>query len=258
MEDLDPPRESPEAARQILHALEILELNWDGEVLYQSQRHAAYAEALSTLQQKHLLFPCTCSRRKLHEKHDGIYPGTCRNRSLDDPDLIEGDYALRCCISDVEISFNDLLQGPQCQKLERDVGDFIVKRRDGLYAYQLAVVIDDAFQEISHVIRGMDLLDSTPRQIYLQRQLNLPQPRYGHIPLIVNREGQKLSKQHHAPQLDFTRPSFLLYQGLQFLQQKPDPALLDATPAEILGWAISHWEPARLENLTQLDEHQYL
>jgi glutamyl-Q tRNA(Asp) synthetase len=253
MEDLDPPRESSEAASQILHALETLNLYWDAEVLYQSSRHADYHDALTQLQNQQLVFPCTCSRQSLRE-NAGIYPGNCRNRQIGESDLKSGKYALRCKVSDLAVKFNDLIQGKQSQNLDKEIGDFIVKRKDGLYAYQLAVVIDDAFQEITHIIRGIDLLDSTYRQIYLQGLLTLPQPVYGHIPVIINSYGQKLSKQHHATPINLADPSQALYQGLVYLQQSPPAELKTNKPSDILLWAVENWRITRLQNLHKIDE----
>ena len=253
MEDLDPPRESSEAAKQILHALEALNLYWDGEVLYQSSRHNAYHDALVRLQKLDLVFPCTCSRQSL-QKTAGIYPGNCRNRKMSDSDLNPGGYALRCKVPDSTVQFNDLIQGEQFQNLGKKVGDFIIKRKDGLYAYQLAVVIDDAFQEITHIIRGIDLLDSTYRQIYLQGLLACPQPVYGHIPIIINSHGQKLSKQHHATPLNLANPSEALYQALVYLQQSPPTELKHNKPSDVLRWAVENWQVEKLRNLHHLDE----
>ncbi len=253
MEDLDPPRESPEAAKQILQGLEALNLYWDGEVLYQSSRHNAYHDALIQLQKQELVFPCVCSRQSLQETA-GIYPGTCRDRKISDSDLKPGGYALRCKVSDSTVQFNDLIQGEQFQNLGKEVGDFIIKRKDGLYAYQLAVVIDDAFQEITHIIRGIDLLDSTYRQIYLQGLLACPHTVYGHIPVIINSHGQKLSKQHHATALNFSNPSKALYQALVYLQQNPPNELKHHKPSDILLWAVENWQVEKLRNLHQLDE----
>lgn len=253
MEDLDPPRESPEAATQILHALEVLNLFWDGEVLYQSSRHTAYHDALEQLQKQGQIFPCTCSRQRL-QKNGGIYPGNCRKRQLEDPDIRTGEYALRCKVTNLTLQYKDLIQGKQSQNLDKEVGDFIVKRKDGLYAYQLAVVIDDAFQEVTHIIRGIDLLDSTFRQIYLQGLLGYPQPVYGHIPVIINNQGQKLSKQHHARPLNLAQPSQALYQALVYLQQRPPVELKNNQPSDILLWAVENWQLHKLQNLHQIDE----
>lgn len=253
MEDLDPPRESAEAATQILNALERLNLFWDGEVLYQSHRHSAYHDVLSQLQKQSVLFPCTCSRQAI-QKHAGIYPGTCRERDSHEPNLEVENYAIRCKVSNSNTRFNDLLQGKQSHNLETETGDFIIKRKDGLYSYQLAVVVDDAFQDITHIIRGIDLIDSTPRQIFLQGLLKYSRPTYGHIPVIVNTQGQKLSKQHHASALNLSDPAQTLYQALQYLQQSPPADLKKSTPSDILEWAIENWNIQKLSNLQEINE----
>ncbi len=256
MEDLDPPRESPEAAKQILQALENLGLHWDDRVLYQSQRQPAYHEALLQLQHEQMIFPCTCSRQDMR-KHAGVYQGICRNRLLESIDSKNENYALRCRVPDITSEFHDLVQEQQAQNLQSDVGDFIIKRKDGLYAYQLAVVVDDAFQEITHVIRGIDLIDSTHRQMHLQSLLQYPQPVYGHIPVIINSQGQKLSKQHHAKALDLQNPVATLCLGLRYLQQSPPAELLSATTQEVLNWGIANWNILKLNNIQQIPEHRH-
>jgi glutamyl-Q tRNA(Asp) synthetase len=249
MEDLDPPRESPKAADQILFAIEALGLHWDGPVLYQSLRHDAYQHAIAKLAGQDLLFACDCTRQQTQE-NDGIYPGTCRDRSLTN----RPEMALRCRVTDTTLTFDDRIQGRQQQNLEKEVGDFVIRRKDGLFAYQLAVVVDDAWQGITDIVRGIDLMDSTPRQCYLQQLLGCPCPTYAHIPIIVNHEGQKLSKQHMATPIDPTRPAPLLLTALTYLNQNPDPALSGAAPCDILAWAVSHWNPARLTGIATLQE----
>lgn len=248
MEDLDPPRESKKAAADILRTLEALGLTWDDAVVYQSQRYAAYEEALAQLDSRNLLYACNCSRQKLAGVP--VYPGWCR-----DHHIVRGSAtALRCLVTDMTVTFSDRLQGPCTQHLAHDVGDFIVHRRDGLFAYQLAVVVDDAWQGISDIVRGIDLLDSTPRQIYLQQQLGYPTPHYAHVPVVVNAQGQKLGKQQHARAVDATRPGPALYETLQRLRQNPEPGLARAAPTEILAWGIAHWEPRVLAGIKQIPE----
>ena len=249
MEDLDPPRESVEAADQILFALDALGLHWDGPVLYQSNRYEAYHDAIAELKDRHLTFACDCSRQQIQD-NGGIYPGTCRDLNQE----IEPELALRCRVMDVTMSFDDRIQGGQHQNLEREVGDFVIRRKDGLFAYQLAVVVDDAFQGITHVVRGIDLMDSTPRQLYLQQQLDLPRPRYAHIPVIVNAQGQKLSKQHMASPINPRNSAELLLEALTYLRQDPDPHLAAASAEDILAWACAHWHPDRLSGVTSLQE----
>ena len=246
IEDLDPPREQAGADQLILSALETLGLHWDGQVLYQSQRHAAYEAAIEQLQQQHMIFYCRCSRRDLQDT-DGIYPGTCRSFTRARPDS-----AIRCRVQPCDTGFEDCIQGPQ-QMSAHEAGDFIIRRRDGLFAYQLAVVVDDAWQGITHIIRGIDLLDSTPRQLYLQHLQGLPRPCYGHIPVLINDQGQKLSKQHHAPALDLSSPAKTLVEALNYLCQKPEQDLDTGSVDQILGWATRHWQRQALSGLRQLE-----
>ncbi len=253
IEDLDPPRESPEACQQIIDALEQLELHWDGPILFQSQRLEAYQATLNQLQKLDLIFPCICTRQDIREQ-DGIYPGTCRQLSIEELSADHQPYAIRCRVDTRYIRYTDALQGQQVQQLSTELGDFIIKRKDGLFAYQLAVVVDDAFQGVNHVVRGIDLLDSTARQIYLQHVLKLPEPAYAHIPIIVNSDGQKLSKQHHARPLDLNQPIQTLHSALQYLQQSPPQSLLKSSVKELLGWAIEHWDMQKMENLRLVSE----
>ena len=248
MEDLDPPREVPGAADGILRTLEDFGFHWDGEVLYQSRRQEAYAAAAAELLKSGQAFPCACSRSEIadsgvHGLEGPIYPGTCR-RGL--PPGREAR-ALRLRVPDRDIGFDDGAQGYTHQNLARDIGDFIIRRADGCYAYQLAVVVDDAFQGVTDVVRGEDLLLSTPRQLLLQELLGLPRPRYLHLPVALNRAGEKLSKQTHARPLEGQEPGPLLWQALAFLHQAPPEALRTASIDEIWPWARSHWrrEPLR-------------
>lgn len=248
MEDLDPPREVPGAADGILRSLEDFGFRWDGEVLYQSRRQEAYAAAAAELLKFGQAFPCACSRSEIadsgvHGLEGPIYPGTCR-RGL--PPGREAR-ALRLRVPDRDIGFDDGAQGYTHQNLSRDIGDFIIRRADGCYAYQLAVVVDDAFQGVTDVVRGADLLLSTPRQLLLQELLGLPWPRYLHLPVVLNRAGEKLSKQTHARPLEGQEPGPLLWQALAFLHQAPPEALRTASIDEIWPWAQSHWrrEPLR-------------
>lgn len=249
MEDLDPPRESPEAAASILHDLDSLGLHWDGPVLYQSQRYAAYDAALAQLEEQGLTYWCDCTRQML-AAHHGRYPGTCRERGL----TPGPGRALRFRLPDRTQEWHDRLQGPQRWPLQQALGDFIIKRKDGLYAYQLAVVVDDAWQGVTDVVRGIDLLDSTPRQLQLQQALGYTAPRYAHIPVLVDRSGQKLSKQSFAAAIDAARPVPVLYGALLGLQQAPEPQLLQADRDSLLSWALAHWRPERLAGRAQVAE----
>jgi len=243
MEDLDWPRCEPGAADTLLRQLEAYGLRWDGAMLVQSQRDDAYAAALGTLKEIEAVYPCACTRSQLAQaprNHEGeiLYPGTCRNG------LPAGAIARawRVRVPDVSIHFHDRIHGELQQNLAHEVGDFIVKRADGLFAYQLAVVVDDAFQGVTHVVRGADLLWNTPRQIYLQTLLGLPTPIYAHVPLITNAAGQKLSKQTRAPALPETGRGAVMAQALAALGHPVPAELAGAEPAEQLAWASAHWQ----------------
>jgi len=249
IEDIDPPREVPGAADRILRTLERLALYWDDEVLYQSRRSAAYEAALARLRDTGALYACRCSRAELQETL-GRYPGHCRHLDLTDgPGL-----ALRCDCGEGLTGFTDRIQGSCSQNLAELCGDFIVRRKDGLYAYQLAVVVDDAWQGITDVVRGIDLLDSTPRQLRLQQLLALPTPRYLHLPVLVNESGDKLSKQNLAPPADVEQPAQVLLRTLHYLQQSPDPALRDADASAILRWATANWNPSAMAGMRAVAE----
>ena len=247
IDDLDLPRVVPGAADAILRSLQAHGLQWDGDVLYQSQRGDAYRAALEQLRCAGLTYRCACTRRELaaiaRAGIDGpVYPGTCR----DGPAPGRPARALRLRVPDAEIGFHDAVQGDCRHNLAGAVGDFVLQRADGQIAYQLAVVVDDAFQRITQVVRGVDLLASTPRQIYLQQCLDLPQPSYAHLPLLVDSHGLKLGKQTGAGPLDDTRASDNLRQVLTALALPPPCDLHGAPPTELLHWATAHWEPARL------------
>lgn len=245
MEDLDPAREPPEAASQILHALELFGLHWDGPVLYQSQRLDAYAEAFAALRADGLIYACDCSRQQI-QAMGGAYDNRCRTRT---PALTEGAWRLQVGGS---IHFTDAIQGAQSQDLLQECGDFTLLRKDGLFAYQLAVVVDDSFQQVTDIVRGWDLLESTPRQIYLQRQLGLSTPRYAHVPVAVNDEGQKLSKQHFAAPLPVDKPARELTRALQFLGQRPNAGLQEISVTELLAWATEHWDIQAVPKLANI------
>ena len=247
MEDLDRPREMPGAADVILRTLQAFGFEWDGPVLYQSRRDEAYAAALERLRQTGLVYGCACTRREIADSAvhgiDGpVYPGTCRCGLPPG----KSPRAWRIVTVDRDIAFDDAIQGRLSQNLGRDIGDFVLRRADGLYAYQLAVVVDDAEQGITHVVRGADLLDSTPRQIYLQHMLGYATPHYAHVPVAANAGGEKLSKQTLAAALDVASAAPSLWQALQFLGQRPDPSLRQADVAALWTWAHAHW---RLENV---------
>lgn len=247
MEDLDPPREMPGAAAHILHTLEAFGFEWDGEVVWQSRRHSLYRDALGRLKEKGLLYPCYCSRKDWQaaaaQGADGfVYNGRCR-RPEDRPHT-DKPPAWRIRVNDETIGFDDGIVGHYAQNLARNIGDFVLLRADGFWAYQLAVVADDADQGITHIVRGQDLLVSTPRQIYLQRSLGFATPHYAHLPLLVNKHGQKWSKQTLAPALDENHKEQLLRQVLQYLNLPPAPEV--SRPQALLSWAIEHWQPHKI------------
>ena len=249
MEDLDPPREEPGAADDILRTLEIYGLFWDENILYQSSRHEAYEAALTQLQQQGLTYPCSCSRKTVQANAitPNIYPGTCRSKS----EMAITDKAIRIKLNDEVIVFNDILQGQQSQNVYREVGDFVLKRADGYYAYQLAVVLDDHYQGISEVVRGSDLLDNTARQIVLQTLLGLSRPQYLHIPIAINSEGEKLSKQTFAAPLDKRNPVKPWLQSLQFLGMQPPQDAAQSDLQSLIKWAIEHWQTSNIPKSMQ-------
>ncbi len=249
MEDVDTPRNVPGAADDILRTLDAFGFEWDGEVLYQSARFAAYAETLDALKAAGQVYGCACSRKEIADSAtrpaiDGglAYPGTCRNG------LAAGRSARawRLRVDATEIAFADRLQGRIAQVLERDVGDFVLLRADGLFAYQLAVVVDDAFQGVTDVVRGADLLASTPRQIWLQRCLGVPTPGYAHLPVAANAAGEKLSKQTRAEALNVVDAARELLAALRFLGQPAPVELVRANVAEVWSWAMAHWDFAAI------------
>lgn len=244
MEDLDPPREMPGAASHILHTLEAFGFEWDGEVAYQSRRYALYEETLCRLKTAGLVYPCHCSRKDwqvgARRGADGfVYNGRCRHPGQR-PALQGKQPAWRICVPDRIIGFSDGIVGGYAQNLAGDIGDFVLLRADGYWAYQLAVVADDAEQGVTHIVRGQDLLVSTPRQIYLQQCLDVPTPQYAHLPLLTNTQGQKWSKQTLAPALDLNRREQLLRQVFRYLNLPEAPET--DRPAELLDWAVAHWD----------------
>jgi glutamyl-Q tRNA(Asp) synthetase len=247
MEDLDPPRVVAGAADDILHTLETFGLFWDGEVVFQSRRSEAYRAALDVLQQQGALYPCNCSRREIAdsalEASSGlVYRGHCRSGMREG----RAAHALRVITDNNPLQFCDRLLGDYGQRLEAEVGDFVLRRADGLYAYQLAVVVDDAEQGITHVVRGADILDSTPRQIFLQHLLGLPTPSYLHLPVAVNIQGEKLSKQTLASALNPAEPVPQLFGVLQFLGQEPPSDLAGAGLADFWEWAVANWSTSKI------------
>lgn len=242
IEDVDFPRVVPGATERILHDLERFGFEWDGPVCYQSKRHDFYREALKKLLDKGLVYPCTCSRREIQVTGligvDGFrYSGRCRSGVCDSNQPM----AWRIRVPDEDVVFIDGIQGEIKQNLANDVGDFVLLRADAYWAYQLAVVVDDAAQGVNQIVRGADLLDSTPRQIWLQNLLGNQGAEYLHIPVITNMRGEKLSKQTQAPILQPGNESDQLWQALKLLWQAPPPYLRKAGLREIWQWAISNW-----------------
>ena len=247
MEDIDPPREQAGAADAILRTLECYGFEWDQNVLYQSTRTEAYQAALDQLRQQGQVYPCACSRSEIRAtqgKQDesadtlAVYPGTCRKG------LTAGrpSRSWRAHAHDCYIDFTDLIQGNIIANRQQPGDDFVVYRADGYYAYQLAVTVDDAWQGITEIVRGADLLATTPRQILLQQYLQLPQPDYAHLPIVVNRQGQKLSKQTGATPVSCQQVSETLSAALAFLGQPVPAELINAPKQEIWCWAIDNWQ----------------
>ncbi len=252
IEDVDAPRSRPGAEQQILATLARYGLAWDGPVVHQTQRTAAYEDALVRLRTRGDVYACTCTRRELETAPLGaggerVYPGTCR----DDRRVgARAAHAIRVRVDDATIAFTDLLQGPQEQALASDVGDFVVRRADGLFAYQLAVVVDDAALGVTTVVRGADLLSSTPRQIWLQQRLALPTPEYLHVPVAINAAGEKLSKQTDALALP-DDPVPALMAAWRFLAQ-PLPDARSESAAAFLDHATRAWSRHALPPVAML------
>ena len=244
IEDLDTPRVVPGAADTILHTLDALALHWDGEVLYQSRRTSRYAEALAILERKGLIYGCACSRKEIlasapHPGEEGpIYPGLCR------AGLPPGrrPRAWRLQVPARFVAVTDGVRGRQSQHLAEEVGDFVVRRADGLFAYQLAVVVDDADSGVTQVVRGQDLLTSTPRQIYLQECLGFPHPEYIHLPLALAADGKKICKRHGAVAIEPEKGGPLIAATLRFLGQTLPAELERAPAAEVLCWGVVHFD----------------
>lgn len=236
IDDIDTPRVRTGADRKIIDTLEILGLEWDGDIVYQSRRMELYEQALAQLSDGDMLYRCWCPRRITKGRP---YPGTCRART----ETAGKPYALRVKIPDSPIHFADVIQGRLTGRLNELTGDFILRRSDGLIAYNLAVVIDDAAQHITHVVRGADLLDTTFNQVYLQSSLNLPTPVYAHHPLAVDGRGRKISKQDGATDvLAGVSPETVLLRALRFLGQTPDAKLAQAGKRDILDRAVADWK----------------
>jgi len=250
IEDLDRPRVVPGAAENIIATLAALGFEWQGAIEYQSKRLSLYAEALELLRLSGCLYECSCSRAQItaatdETANEARYTGTCRTRSLPHT----GPTALRFRASPGAVEFADRIQGKVSQDVDASVGDFVVRRRDGIFAYHLAVVVDDAAQGITEVVRGVDLLESTPRQILLQRTLGVATPHYAHLPLAVDRDGKKLSKSSQSMSIDANNAGQLLWRALEALRQEPPASLAHAPSPEIWSWAIGNWKLTPLTGL---------
>jgi glutamyl-Q tRNA(Asp) synthetase len=255
MEDLDRSREVPGAADRILRTLEIFGFEWDGQVEYQSRRTPLYAAAIERLRQAGLIYPCSCSRSdlaRLARTSDGeaVYPGSCRS-GPGRPGVAMA-WRFRVGQPGKPVTFDDRLQGAFSQDVAVEVGDFVARRRDGCHAYQLAVVVDDADQRVSDVVRGCDLLDNTPRQILLQRALGLPMPGYCHLPVVTEPDGSKLAKRARSVPLDASRAPQQLHEVLRLLQQSPPEELRSASVTNLWSWAIENWDPERLRAVSRV------
>lgn len=236
MEDIDPPREMAGADKLILSTLEQHGLHWDGAVLYQSTRHARYREVLDDLLARGQIYRCACTRARLISLHR-VYDGYCRQH----PPPADAACALRLQLPEKSVVFDDRIQGVQVQHLA-EAGDCIIHRKDGLFAYQLAVVVDDIDQGVTDIVRGSDILPSTGAQIHLTELLNGTTPRYAHVPVLLGADGHKLSKQSFAPAVDNRRASANLHYVLQQLKQNPPLDLAHEAPEVVLQWAVAHWD----------------
>lgn len=244
IEDLDPPREIPGAAGRIERTLRAFGFEWDGPIVRQSLRTDRYAAALAALRARGLTFECSCSRIA----QSGRYPGTCRGGAR----LAGAPTATRLRVDPGVIEFVDLVQGSYRQDVSAEVGDVILKRRDGLFAYQLAVVIDDAAQGVTRVVRGADLLDNTPRQILLQRLLGLGTPAYAHVPVLIEPDGSKLAKSARSVPLEPAAALPQLLEVFALLGLAPPQELARADLAAAWTWAMAHWDLTRLPRRLEL------
>ncbi|MBK9444649.1 MAG: tRNA glutamyl-Q(34) synthetase GluQRS [Betaproteobacteria bacterium] len=249
IEDVDAPRNVAGAADSILRTLGDFGFEWDGAPVWQSNRLEKYREILDLLRHQGDVYPCSCSRREIADSAENpsvdgglVYPGTCRHGLLPG----RSPRAWRMRVAAVELGFDDRVQGHRSQNLERDVGDFVLLRADGPYAYQLAVVVDDAEAGVTDIVRGADLIESTPRQIWLQQRLGYPSVRYAHLPVVTNVAGEKLSKQTLAPAVSSAGGVPLLVRAMQFLGQPVPEDLPRVSLATFWDWAIAHWQIARV------------
>ncbi len=248
IDDLDTFRNVPSAAPRIIEALQIYGLHWDDSIFYQSQHLASYHTVINQLLAQNLVYPCRCSRKSL--ANTPIYPGYCLHRQVE----TNTAHALRIKTTNITLGFDDEIQGQLIQSIAEQYGDFIVKRKDNIIAYQLGVVIDDYRQNISHIVRGFDLLDSTPKQLFLQQLLGYPTPTYCHVPLIVDQQGNKLSKQAFAQAVSLKNPEKTLYLLLTLLKQNPPVILKSASVPTMIQWAIENWQSQPLKKIRAINE----
>ena len=253
IDDLDPPRVVPGAADEILRCLDSLGFEWDGEVVWQSRRSAAYSVAFQRLRSEGLVYPCACSRKGIAALApagaDGpIYPGTCR------AGMVQGQAVRSWRIRTVgaSVRFDDGVLGPQIYDVEHESGDFVLLRADYVYSFHLAAAVDDAEYGMTHVVRGSDLLESSARQIWLLGVLGLHVPQYAHLPIAADAQGQKLSKQTHAAPVDAAHPVDVLWRALAFLGQAPPGSLRSASRTELWTWARANWQLTRVPRQRQL------
>lgn len=253
IEDIDRPRAKAGMSDKILSALELFGMEWDGPVIYQSQCINHYREALHFLETLGLIYACSCTRKEIADSalfgfQGVIYPGNCRSSLHSQHD--NRPKAVRIKTNADRIEFQDRLQGKFCQSIENEIGDFVLKRSDGIYTYQLAVVVDDGWQGITHIVRGADLLGSTPRQIFLQQLLRYPTPHYLHLPVVTTNQGEKLSKQTLAHPVDAKNPLPQLIAALDFLGQDPPLELIESDLDSFWQWAINNWSVTRIARVT--------
>ena len=251
IDDLDPPRIAPGAVDSIFRCLEKFQMDWDGEIVFQGSRLGAYQAALDQLRSRGLVYACACSRKEMGDAGVGgpVYPGTCREGL---PPGREAR-AWRVRAGNTTIEFVDLLQGRVRQHLDREIGDFVLFRADHVFAYHLACTVDDHAQGITHVVRGADLMASTPRQIYLQRLLGLPTPQYLHLPIALNAAGEKLSKQTLADPVEPDRAAAILVDVLRFLNHAPPGEVGADGVSALWRWALENWRRDRLPGVLSAD-----
>jgi glutamyl-Q tRNA(Asp) synthetase len=250
IEDIDPPREMAGADRLILDTLACHGLHWDGTVLYQSTRHAAIAKYWDDLLARGQIYRCACTRARLISLHR-VYDGYCRQH----PPPADAACALRLQLPEKSVVFDDRIQGVQVQHLA-EAGDCIIHRKDGLFAYQLAVVVDDIDQGVTDIVRGNDILPSTGAQIHLTQLLGGTTPRYAHVPVLLGADGHKLSKQSFAPALDNSRAASNLCRVLALLGQKPPLDLANELPETVLQWAVTHWDITQIARVLPAHDTQ--